>query len=200
MKLSVAKPFQEIRVITTALLYFNGLEADPLVAAMSPVSKLVRLINEAGFEEDASPFEKAKRFSLLAMCLDAYNTLGLTHEESNGMMAALYNKAAQEVYSVASELPGVVLADLYTSAGQLKRWAAHRTTNPRKKMTYVVDSLELFSKARQYTQAADNDAALLAKVKQEQHFALDLFEETLLGRGLVESGVKKFIASRRLEI
>lgn len=200
IQLSVAKPFQEVQVITAALLHFNGMSVDPLVAAMSQASRLVRLVNEAGFEKDASPFDKAKKFSLLAMRLDAYNTLGLTQTESNGMMAALYNKAAQEVSSVASELPGVVLGDLYTSAGQLKRWAAHRTLDPKKKITYVVDSLELFSKARQYTQAAENSVELLAKVKQEQHLALDFFEAALLERGLVERGVKNFIASRRLEI
>ncbi|NCP62597.1 MAG: hypothetical protein GW748_04720 [Alphaproteobacteria bacterium] len=200
IQLSVAKPLDEMRNTITALLYFNGLETDPLVASMSPASRLVRLVNEAGFEQEASSFEKAKTFALLAMRLDAYNTLGLTHGDSNTMMGALYNKAAQEVSSVASELPAVVLADLYTSAGQLKRWAAHRTDDSRKKTTYIVDSLELFSKARLYTDAAENGEALLDKVKQEQHFALDLFEEILLGKGLIESGVKKFIASRRLEI
>jgi len=200
VQLNVATPLSEVQNTTTALLHFNGLNVDPFVASLNPASKLVRLVNEAGFEQDVSPFEKAKTLSLLAMRLDDYGTLGLTQEESNAMMGALYNRAAQEVFSSASDLPGAVLGDLYTSAGQLKRWAAHRTSDPKKKTTYVVDSLEFFSKARQYTQAAENGVELLAKIKQEQHFALDLFQGILLRKGLVESGVKKFIASRRSEV
>lgn len=45
VQLSVAKTFQEVQVITTALLHFNGLNPDPLVAAMSQASRLVRLVN-----------------------------------------------------------------------------------------------------------------------------------------------------------
>lgn len=198
--LNISKPFQEMQVTTAVLLHCNGLNADPVFAAMSPNSRLVRLVNEAGFEQDAAPFEKAKTLALLAMRLDTYNTFGLTHEESDGMMAALYNKAAQETLSIAPELPGVVLADLYTSAGQLKRWSSYHTADSKEKTTHVVDSLELFSRARQYIQVAENSVALLAKIKNEQHLALDSFEEILLSRGLAERGVKRFIASSRLQI
>ena len=200
IQLNVKAPLQQTRVLTSALLHLNNLETSPFVASMSHASRLIRLVNEAGFDKDASPFGKAKKFALLAMRLDNYGNLGLTQVESDHMMGALYGKASQEILSVADQLPHMALGDLYTSAAQLKRWAAHRILNPQQKMSYVVDSLELFKKARQHVVSAENRAELLAKIKQEQHFALDFFEDLLLKEGLREEGVKSFIEARRSEI
>lgn len=197
---SVLTPLEETKRLASTILFHNNLPTDLFMVATRSESKLLRLVNEAEFQKDVSPFERARHFSLLAMRLDDYSALGIDESEAGQMMSALYHKASQEVLFAASEAPHMFLGDLYTSAGQLSRWAAYRAIDDKKKITYVVDSLSLLKKARQSALSAENSGELLLKIKQEEHWALDFFEDLLLGRQLQGEGVRAFIAARRLEL
>ncbi len=191
--------------VTSALLRVNGLGEDLLAATMRPESRFIRLINESGFKQESNPLSIAKSLFALAMRLDEHIFLGITRTQAENMMGALYYAASEKVISTFDNMSDEtidalfapeVLVDSYTSAGQLRRWAAHRINDPQKKFAYTVDSLKLFEKARGYASQTD----FFEKIKQDQHFAYDLLEELLLKTSASEDSVKRFIASRHATI
>ena len=194
------------QALTSALLRVNGLEEDLEAATEQPASHFVRLINETGFQKDDSPLKLAKNFGALAMRLDRHEALGLEAEAAQNMMGALYHAASQEIKLFVDAISAVeresvyapdVFMDLFASAGQLSRWAAHRTTDPQKKMTYVVDALKSFERARDSKGASGVSEHFFAKVQEEVTLSYDLFEVLMLEAGLPAGPVKTFINGRR---
>ena len=182
--LTLKGTLEETQRLITTILQANDLSDDLTVAIQTSASRFIRLINEIGFNDKESPVVLAKHFVALAMNLNTGHALGMREESIQKMRGALYFSASEQVTSILKHMPeekisSEILADLYTSAGQLKRWAAHHIQDQQTQIVYATEAVELLDTALIHSQKTKASKKFMAKIKEEQKLAKDFLRTQL---------------------